>query len=582
MRTKIFTRIFIFCFSLIFLGLFYLQILNHEKYRTMAEENRLRVRTLKAPRGSILDRNGEALVEDVLHFDLLMTYERVKDLSKTAEFLSEVLGVSDSRITEEFEKASARPHLSTVIASDLAIEYVIAFKERSGDFPGLRLEPTSRRNYLHNDLAAHLIGFLGQINREEYDRLKFYGYRIDDLIGRDGVEKYYEQYLQGDHGGKQIEVDNRGRIMEVLGYKQPKKGKDIRLTIDLELQKYCEELLEGKKGSIIAMEPNTGEILAMASNPSYSPGIFIDRGKSKERLEFLRDADSPMVNRAISSAHPPGSVFKLPIALAALNSGKVDLAREHDCEGVFHLGRASFRCWFERGHGRIGLSDSLKTSCNVYFYKIGLETGVSDVIHYCLELGLGELTGIDLPNEKKGLLPSASWKRERFGEPWYRGDTVNLSIGQGYVTSTPLQLLRMAGVFASKGRLVQPHVVKNIAGMDTGSDFARRLDIRIEYLNDIREGMRKAVNLPRGTAVKAQSEHLIISGKTGTAQAPQGDNHGWFVGFAPFDEAELVVIVFDEHGGKGGYFAAGTGGKVFEEAVRVGLLESRIQNSKEG
>lgn len=574
MRHRVFTFILICCFGIIFTGLASLQIVNHAKYKTMAEGNRIKVSPLLAPRGSIMDREGRVLVEDVLSFDVMVVPERIKDLPETVAFLSTVLNHAEREVSSRISKAAEVPFLSTAIASDVGVEKAIVIKERSSDFPGVRLESGSTRKYVYGKLAGHVIGYMGRINRQEYDNLKMYGYLINDSIGRDGVERVYEDYLRGRHGGQQLEVDNRGRTSRVLGYKQPRKGKHIGLTIDARLQEYCEDLFDGREGSIIAMDPYSGEILAMVSSPNYDPGIFVKRGNAEELRELFSDGRSPLLNRAISGSYPPGSVFKLVVAAAGLETGKITKHSEFECEGSMNLGGAVFRCWFSRGHGKLALRDAIRTSCNVYFYKLGLKLGASDISRCSEMLGMGKRSGIDLPAEKSGIMPSPKWKRKTLKEQWYRGDTVNFSIGQGYLELTPLQVLRMTAVIASKGRLVRPYVVDTISGMDAGMQDFRKIDFSEEYFDEIREGMRLAVNDRRGTGVRARSEKVTISGKTGTAQTSRSENHGWFVGFAPFEEPRMVVAVFDEHGGKGGYYAAETAGKIFDKALSFGLLGS--------
>lgn len=582
MRIKIFALILGLCSALLLSGLSHLQILHHQKYRTMAEENRLKVVPLTAPRGGIFDRKGRELVKDVLSFDLSVVHYRISDMPATVEFLAGALDLDAENISTRLEQARRTPFRPVVIVSDLGIDKAIVLKERASDFPGVRLEPTARREYVHGSLAAHVIGYLGMINRQEYERLGAYGYRMDDLIGRDGLERQYEDYLRGRHGGKQIEVDHRGRIASVLGYKQPRQGNDIFLSLDLDLQKFCEEAIAGRKGSIIAMVPSSGEILAMASAPSYDPGTFVPRREQDSIRDLLKSEEFPLMNRATRGEYPPGSVFKLAVAAGALSSGAISPDTVFDCRGQFQLGGIVFRCWFARGHGPHTLADAIKHSCNVYFYETGLRTGVETISRYSKMMGFGETSGVDLPFERSATLPSPDWKTKALGQSWYRGDTVNLSIGQGYLTVTPLQVARMTSVFANGGKLPRPYLVRSIAGAETWQVQVKDLGLSEEMISVVREGMRAAVNDRRGTGINARSRFFIISGKTGTAQPPRGENHGWFAGFAPFDEPALVVVVFDEHGGRGGHFATETAGKVFEKANELGLFDIALSKKEEG
>jgi penicillin-binding protein 2 len=572
MRVRIFSLILIFFLVLLISGLFYTQIISHEKYRIMSEGNRLRVIPLMAPRGSIFDRNGKPMVKDVLSFNAAIIYSQIKSKKDLADLLDSILDIGRDEIKEKIEKGRTSPYSLTVIAEDIGIEKATYLEEREMDHPGLLLDVSTKRRYLHGNVASNVIGYLGLINRAEFEKLKQYGYRINDKVGRDGVEKNYDQYLRGTHGGKQVEVDSIGREMTTLGYKEPLPGKDVYLTIDLELQKYCNALLEGKRGAIVVMDPKSGAVLAMASAPNYDPEVFIDRKRSVEIKELLRDKDYPLLNRAISGVYPPGSVFKVVVATGALETGKATSATEFSCDGEFHLGRHTFRCWRETGHGPQALTEAIKNSCNVYFYRLGLLLGVDSMAKVAGKLGFGAQTGVDLPGESKGILPTRKWKKKQFNEKWFRGETVNYAIGQGYLLCTPLQVARAMSVFASRGFLVRPYVVRGVGEVDTASFSQVQLDISPGSMETVTEALRKVVNDPRGTGMKAKLDDLQVAGKTGTAQTTRGKSHGWFAGFAPFEDPKLVVVVFDEYGGKGGYYAAGTAGKVFQKAKELGLV----------
>lgn len=443
------------------------------------------------------------------------------------------------------------------------------------DFPALLLEVSAKREYIRGKIASNVLGYLGLINRSEFERLKPYGYRMNDLVGRDGVEKYYDEYLRGKHGGKQVEVDYRGREAATLGLKEPVSGKDVRLTIDLDLQKFCDGLLEDKRGAIIAMDPVRGAILASASAPSYDPTVFIDRDRRKEVSKILRNKDYPLLNRAMSGAYPPGSVFKVVVATAALETGASVPETAFSCPGYLKLGRARFKCWRKNGHGVQTLKEAIKNSCNVYFFRLGLLVGADGISDFAERFGFGAPTGIDLPGEISGTCPGPDWKKRRFKEKWYKGDTVNYAIGQGYLLCSPLQIARTISVFANGGYLVQPYVVEEVGGISLGANEKVKLDISPETLETVREGLRKVVNDPRGTGMKAKLKCVVVSGKTGTAQTSRGKSHGWFMGFAPFEDAKLTVVIFDEYGGKGGYYAAETAGQVFRRAYELGLLGER-------
>ncbi|MGD2278841.1 MAG: penicillin-binding protein 2 [Candidatus Omnitrophota bacterium] len=572
MRTRIFSLILIICLAFLVSGLAYVQIFRHETYKVMSEDNRLKVVPLMAPRGNILDRNGKVLVKDVLCFNVAVIYSRIKDKQDLVDLLSSVLGEEKGQISKKIDKGRSQPYSLTYIASDIGIEKATYLEEAGMDYPGLLLDVSTRRRYLNGNVASNVLGYLGLINRAEFERLKQYGYRFNDLVGRDGVERRYDRYLRGTHGGKQVEVDHRGREMTTLGYKEPIPGRDVYLTIDSDLQKYCDGLLEGKRGAIVAMDPSSGAIFAMASSPNYDPEIFIDRKRSDAVQAVLEDKKYPLLNRAISGAYPPGSVFKVVVATGALETGKAVPETTFSCSGSYTLGRKTFHCWRKSGHGQQVLDEAIKNSCNVYFYQLGGLLGVDDIARYGEKLGLGERGGIDLPGETKGLLPTRKWKKKRFNEKWFKGETINYSIGQGYLLCSPLQIARMMSVFANKKFLVRPYVVKRVGKVDTESFVNLEVDISPETIDVVRSGLWKVVNDPRGTGQKAKSEDFEIAGKTGTAQTTRGKNHGWFAGFAPFDSPKLTVVVFDEYGGKGGYYAAETAGKVFKKAKELEII----------
>jgi penicillin-binding protein 2 len=573
MRIRIYVITVLLAMAGLVAGLAHIQLGMNERYSSLSENNRLKVVPLMAPRGSILDRNGVPMVKDVLSFNAAVIYSRIDDKQKVIEVLSEILGISPKQVASQIKESRRMPYSPHVVRENIGIEKAIRLEERTQDHPGLLLEVSAIREYVMDETASNVLGYIGSINRAEFDRMKHYGYRMNDKVGRAGVEKYYDEYLRGRHGGKQIEVDHRGRHVYTLGYKQPVPGKNVILTIDVELQKFCDELLEDKKGAIVAMDPRTGAVYAMASAPGYDPGIFVDRRKSSQIKDVLGDRDYPMLNRAISGTYPPGSVFKAVIAAAALEENVISPGTTFDCPGFLTLGGRAFHCWKKSGHGIQYVTEAIKNSCNVFFWRTGLRLGVEKIVEYAAMFGIGEKTGIDLPSEKAGLLPSPRWKKRALKEPWYRGETLNYSVGQGYLLASPLQMARFMSVFATGEYMVRPFVVSMVGGVPVNSPEKTGVDISAENMEAVRLGLRKVVNDRRGTGMKARLRDVVVAGKTGTAQTSRGKDHGWFAGFAPFEDPSLTVVVFDEYGGKGGYYAADTAGEVFERAGQLGLLE---------
>jgi penicillin-binding protein 2 len=560
-------------FGLVAAGLFYNQVIRYGYYSGLSRNNSIRVVPIAGPRGDIRDRNGKTLVTSRVSFDVSLLSRELRDRRGAARVMKETLGMSGEEIARSFEKADARPYSSVKIAEDVPKERAIALEEASVDIDGVAVDTSSRRDYVNGASGSHIYGYLGEVTEDELEALRDYGYRPRDLIGRGGVEKKYESYLKGVDGGTQVEVDSRGRSMRVLGLKEPKSGTDIQLTVDSSVQEASDRLLGDRRGCVIAMDPRTGEVLALASHPAFDPNIFVRPDTSRERLALLDDRiGRPMSNKAISGLYPPGSVFKVVIASAALETGRIARQTSFICSGSFKLGRTSFDCWKDTGHGAQNVVAALMNSCNVFFYNTGRALGVDTIEAYAKIFGFGHPTLIDLPDEVGGIVPGRAWKSSRFREGWFDGETINYSIGQGYLLVTPVQVLDMTAVMANGGSLVRPHVVKKIGGRDVALAKPRKTGISEGTIRIVREGLLAAVNGETGTARRAAPDGVAVAGKTGTAQTSRGRTHAWFSGFAPFDDPRICVVVMIEHGGHGGVEAAGIARGVFEEAKRLGYF----------
>jgi penicillin-binding protein 2 len=408
-----------------------------------------------------------------------------------------------------------------------------------------------------------LIGYVGELDREELRKLRFYGYRPIDVIGRGGIERNLNSYLKGENGGYQIETDSRGRQLNVLGYKKPTKGKDVYLTIDVDLQNYIYGLIKDKEAAVCLWDPKTGKVLSMVSAPSFDPNVFIapDEKKSKIIGELFSSELYPMVNRNIQASYPAGSIFKIVTALAALETAVIDKDQVFSCSGSFNLGGRAFRCWQKEGHGRMDFIQAMGQSCNVYFYQTGLRLGVDNLSDYAERFGFGRKTGVNLPYETEGLVPGKRWKQKTKNEKWYDGETVIFSIGQGYFLATPLQILRMTSVIANGGYLISPQIIEKIADIQVGQDKGEELGFNKENIELVRKGLEAAVS-DYGTGSKAQVGSLKIAGKTATAQVEGRSAHAWFTCFFPAESPEYALVVFIENGGSGGYVAAPLGQKI--------------------
>ncbi len=560
-------------FILLALGLIYTQALMFPYYSRLSRDNAIRIIPIEGPRGTIFDRNDVALVNDRMSFNVAVVYQELRNREKLVRLLANLLDQPRKDIEAALDRSARKPYAPVTIVEDIDKDKAFILEEESFDVRGLVIETKSIRNYVYDNVGSHIFGYLSEISEKELESLKEYGYRMKDLVGRDGLEKYYDKELAGVGGGIQIQVDNRGRQVGVLGYKEPQKGKDLYLTVDLNLQKVCDKALEDKAGVIVVMDPSTGEVLALSSSPSYDPNIFVRPEESAARLKLLRDkVNYPLLNRAISGIYPPGSVFKIVVASAALQLKKINTGSHFNCTGTYVLGRGSFDCWKEGGHGQQNVVDALMNSCNVFFYNTGRALGVDNMEEFTHNFGFGKKTGIDLPNESKGVVPGRLWKKIHRRDAWYEGDTVNYAIGQGYTLVTPIQVLEMASIMASKGKIVKPHIVKRIDSKEIAAAERGKIDLSDKVIKVVREGLYKVINAENGTGKRAKVEGVIAAGKTGTAQNPLGKTHAWFTGFAPFDDPKICVVVFLEHGGKGGLEPSEIAGEVFAEAKNRGYI----------
>lgn len=558
MRVKGLSTIISISFLYLVIGLGYTQVIKGSYYQRLSQNNRIRLIPSPAPRGDILDRNGVILASTRPSFNACAVPQEFGE--KSIESLAKILKLSPDEIRGRLKRGRSSPFAPCVIDRDIDRRTVVRLEELRSELPGVIVQVKGLRDYPHRAISSHVLGYLSEIGPEEFRERKKYGYRAQELVGRAGVEERLNQWLKGEDGGELVEVDYRGRLVRMLGSKESVKGKDLHLTIDIRLQTLAWKLLDGRRGAIILMDPNTGEILTMASRPGYDPNCFLDPKRSRERLRILEDPHSPLLNRAVMCQYPPGSTFKVVVALTALEMDKITLATRRYCDGVYHVGGRPFRCWDEDGHGSVNLEEAIPYSCNVFFYQIGLMAGADNLAKMAKYFGYGRPTGIDLPSEAKGLVPTRRWKRLTRGERWYDGETANFSIGQGYMLVTPLQSIRMISAIANGGNLVQPHLVKD----PEMEKEARSLDILAKNINIVKEGMTKAVSWEGGTGHNAYVPGLLIAAKTGTAEVEKGRSHSWFVGFCPADAPKIAFIVFLEHGGYGSQDAARIAGELIK------------------
>ena len=558
--------------------LWQLQILNGAEYALLAEKNRIRTIQVVAPRGTITDRNGTPLVENRPSFNILLYRESVANIEATSAFVTSKIGVSPEELSSILSRGKATPlYHPIVIKEDVGIDDISVVEAHKQEHPELQLGPEPRRLYRYGALGAHVVGYVSEVSADELAKGAFPGARVGSLVGKFGVERTYNERLTGDDGSRVVLVDSLGREVGLLEEVDSTIGDDLRLTLDLELQTTAEDLLAGKVGAIVAMDPRNGEILALASSPSFDPNSFSTRISPEAWNQLVSDPNRPLQNRAIQNAYPPGSVFKLIMAEAGLDEGLVDESTRVFCRGSAFFYNRVFHCAVKQGHGSVDLENAIARSCNIFFYELGRRLGISRIAEHAQALGLGERTGIDLPSERSGVMPSPEWKQRVRGAKWYVGETISVSIGQGAVTTTPIQIVRAVGCIASGGRLTTPHVLLRAEGAadESRSRPERSVAIEAETMNRIRAGMWQSVN-NWGTGRGAAIPGLDICGKTGTVQVisaerekelnrnlPALEDHSWFVGFAARDNPEIAVVVFVEHGGKGGIAAAPLAKEIF-------------------
>jgi penicillin-binding protein 2 len=562
-------------FALTLTRLWHLQVGEGEQYRSLSENNRIRLKRVRATRGTILDRHGQILVDNRPSFDITLVPEDAHDVPRTIAALARLLGPDAGDLSASVQAAANRPPFEDVILKrDIEWESIVALETHQLDLPGVSVQVGPRRTYPFNDVAAHLLGYVGEVSQKELaDRQ---GYRMGDLIGKAGAERYWEDYLRGVDGGQQVEVDSVGRKLRVLSEVEETPGNTLVLTVDRELQLAAEKAMGEQEGAIIALDPRTGDVLAMVSRPAFDPNVFARGIRAAEWRGLLEDRKRPLNSKAVQGTYPPGSTFKIIMAAAALEEGVINPFTHIHCGGGIFFGNRTFRCWRPSGHGSMNVHEALVRSCDVFFYQVGQRLGVDGIAEYAHRFGLGAPTGITLEHESSGIIPSTAWKRQRFGEPWYAGETLSVAIGQGYVTSTPLQMANAMAAIANGGTVYRPQFVKRVETPDgtlvleQQPIVTRELGFKSSTLLQIRQALSDVVNSNRGTGSKARVRGIEVGGKTGTSQvgklgaerlkqgrfARERKDHAWFVAFAPVSNPEIAVAVLAEHAGEHGGTAA--------------------------
>ncbi|MDB9313663.1 penicillin-binding protein 2 [Spirulina sp. CS-785/01] len=531
----------------------YLQLVEGEVNQELAENNRIRLIPKQPVRGTIFDRKGKVLASSRLSHSAYIwpLAQKYENWDRIVQKLSQILNLSEQKIREPVEAAGYNSPTRVRVARDLSPEEITAIQEYSAQLKGVDVDIEHIRNYPHKGTGSHVLGYTGELDAEELDKRRQSGYRLGDIVGKMGVEEGFETLLRGEWGGQQVEVDGAGKVVTILGQKQAKAGQDITLTIDLELQKAAEKALGRRKGAVVAIDPNNGEVLAMASYPTFDPNIFSSR-ITEDTWKELQGEGNPFVNRSLRG-FPPASTFKVVTATAGMESGKFPPDTILPTMAYLRVGGTAFGEWNRAGFGPMGYVRAMAWSSNTFHGQIGKGVGGEVLIDWARRYGFGTKTGIELKSEMPGLIADNEWKLERFDWEWTAGDTVNMSIGQGFTLATPLQVAVMFAVPANGGYRVQPHLLKT---EEAKKEARESLNLQPSTLDILRKGLRAVVTSGTGQALNGKGLPPS-AGKSGTAEAPPGEAHAWFGGFAPYDDPEIVVVAFAEHSGGGGGSIAG-------------------------
>ena len=568
------TVVLLALFALLEGRLWLLQAIQGPHYLRLSEQNRLRDYVVPAPRGVVYDRHGQPLVTNRAAFTISVLPMEVQEPERLADRLAPVLGLDRTEILARLAAGRRRPFEPVALLRDASKAIVMTVEEHRLDLPGVIVQAEPVRDHLQGELAAHAIGYLGEITEDEL-RVRP-GYRAGYLIGKAGIERVYDSVLRGTNGRLRVEVDATGRPVRVLGRELARPGQSLVLNIDAGLQAVAEEGLRGRTGAVVAMDPRNGEILVLASTPAFDPNVFSGGVSPLNWKRLTSDRRLPLLNRAAEGTYEPGSVFKIVTGMAALGEGVARRDSLFNCTGAYRLGGWVFRDL--AAYGTVNFIRGTQVSCNVMFWTLGRALGEGPLERYARMLGLGRPTGADVAAEAAGLIPSAAWKARTVKEPWYPGDTLNMSIGQGWVLVTPLQVARMVGAVATGGTMVRPRLARRILspeGIEVSAwapEFVDPAPLPEEAVRTMQEGLRAVVD--GGTGRAAAVPGLAIAGKTGSSENPRGIPHAWFAGYAPADRPSLVVVVFIEHGWRGGVRAAPIARAIFAAAFQSLLSQT--------
>jgi len=592
-RSLILLFVAFWAFALLLGRLYWLQVVESDRYRDLSENNRLRLRTVRAPRGLILDRKGRAIAETQGSFDLICSPVDVKDLEAEIGLLVEIVefDVDVNEVLDKIRLAKrTNPYSGITVARDLRFEQVSVIEFNRENLPGFSVLVEAKRSYPYGTAFAHLLGYVGEASPEELEQSEDDSLAMGDLVGKYGLERKMDDDLRGVNGGRKVEVDAAGRDQRLVEEVPSRAGGAVHTLLDADLQVTAQEALGNRAGAVIALAPRTGEVLAFYSGPAFDPNVFTRGIRKAEWQALVTDPRKPMQNKGLQGTYAPGSTIKPFLALAALEGKVQEEGKTVLCPGWYRLGNRVFRCWKEKGHGAVDMYRAIVQSCDVYFYTLGLKLGPDRLAKLEKDAGLGTITGIDLPGERKGLVPDTEWKRTVAKARWNDYESVLLGIGQGAVHLTPLEMAAGYATLATGGEVMRPRVVSKVIGMDGkvqtfAPEMLRKLPWNPENVEFIRKALAGVVN-DYGTGGVAKLPGIVVGGKTGTAQVASVKgkmiksedlpyeirDHAWFVAFAPVDDPQIVVAAMVEHGGHGGSAAAPIVKAVMQEFFRTRLV----------
>jgi penicillin-binding protein 2 len=590
-------------FLVLFIRLIYLQAIMGDEFRRLSLNNSIRLQNIDPPRGRIYDRNGDLMVDNRPSFDVSITLKDAAPLQHTLEKLSHHLQIpADILLTQIKQTRGVSVYHPRLLKQDVGRDTLAAIEVNKFDLPGVSVDVNLRRHYIHERMAAHLIGYLSEISPTELKSGSYPDCRSGDLIGKFGAEKGYENILRGKRGGRQVEVNVNGLVMRILKTVEAEPGHNIYLTTDQRLQHRAETLLEGVVGAAVAIEPSTGQILALASSPSFDQNFFVGGITHEQWDSLISNPFRPMSNRAIQGEYPPGSTYKIITALAGLEEGVIDDQTTMNCPGHYRFGNRVYRCWKKGGHGKVDIIKAVEESCDVYFYQVGDLLGVDRLAWYAKAFGLGSPTGIFLDHEAHGLIPTAAWKKKRTGVPWQKGETLSIAIGQGFNLATPLQMAVLAAAVGNGGNRYQPMILDRIQSADgeilkkNEPRLTGRLPISQANLDLVKLGLWKVVNSENGTARGSRLADIDLSGKTGTSQVVSRKEdetleeedmpihlraHAWFVAYAPSEQPTIAVAVVVEHGEHGSGAAAPIAREMIKTYLRKPVVNAQVASQND-